>query len=393
MKSPNTLPGIAAPVDFRESEQAALLRKTVREFAEREIAPVAREFDASGEFPVKSVAQMGELGLLGMVAPQEYGGTGASALELCVAVEEVARVDGGHALIMAAHNSLCTGNILIAGTEEQKRRYVPDLAAGKKMGAWGLTEPSVGSDAAGMKTAAERDAKGWVLNGAKNLITNAPVAGTFVITAKTDPEKGSHGVSAFIVEKGTPGLHIGKIEDKLGMRASATSQVLLEDCRVPGENLLGEEGEGYVNALKTLDGGRLGIGALGVGLAQGAYEESVKYAKERQQFGHPIADFQAVQWKLADMAVKIDAARMLVYRAAWLKDQGRPYKKEAAMGKLYASEAAMWVTTQAVQVHGGYGYIKDYPVERMFRDAKLCEIGEGTSEIQRLVIARELLGA
>ena len=370
-----------------------LVRKTVREFAEREIAPVARECDAKGEFPAKTVVQMGELGLLGMIAPAEYGGTGASALELAVAVEEVARVDGAHALIMAAHNSLCTGNILIAGTEEQKRRFIPDLAAGRKIGAWGLTEPSVGSDAAGMKTTAKRDGSHYVLDGAKNFCTNAPVAGTFVITAKTDAAKGGRGVSAFLIEKATPGLHVGKMEDKLGMRASATSQVLLEDCRVSAENLLGREGEGYVNALKTLDGGRIGIGALGVGIAQGAYEESVKYAKERHQFGEPIANFQAIQWKLADMAVKIEASRLLVYRAAWRKDQGLPLKKEAAMGKLFSSEAAMWVTTQAVQVHGGYGYIKDYPVERMFRDAKLCEIGEGTSEIQRLVIARELLGS
>ena len=378
---------------FRPTEQIELLRKTTREFAEKEIAPIAREFDAKGEFPAKTVMQMGELGLLGMIAPAEFGGSGNTALELAVAVEEVARVDGSHALIMAAHNSLCTGNILIAGTEEQKTRYVPDLAAGRRIGAWGLTEPSVGSDAAGMKTAATREGGEWVLNGAKNFCTNAPVAGTFVITAKTDPEKGGRGVSAFIVEKGTPGLHVGKMEDKLGMRASATSQVLLEDCRVSAENLLGEEGDGFVNALKTLDGGRISIGALGVGIAQGAFEEAVKYAKERHQFGEPIANFQAIQWKLADMAVKIEASRLLVYRAAWRKDQGLPLKKEAAMGKLFSSEAAMWVTTQAVQVHGGYGYIKDYPVERMFRDAKLCEIGEGTSEIQRLVIARELLGS
>ena len=378
-------------VEFAATEPMELLRKNVREFAEREIAPIAREYDARGEFPSKTVMQMGELGLLGMLVPTDLGGAGASALELVVAVEEVARVDGSHALIMAAHNSLCTGNILIAANDEQKRKYVPDLAAGKKIGAWALTEPSVGSDAGGMKTAAKREGRQWVLNGAKNFCTNAPVAGTFVIIARTEPTKGNRGIGAFVVEKGTPGLHIGKMEDKLGMRASATSQVVLEDCRVPAENLLGEEGEGYVNALKTLDGGRLGIGALGVGIAQGAFEQSVRYAKERTQFGEPIAGFQAIQWKLADMAVKIEAARMLVYRAAWLRDQGLPFKKEASMGKLFASEAAMWVTTQAVQVHGGYGYIKDYPVERMFRDAKLCEIGEGTSEIQRLVIAREML--
>jgi hypothetical protein len=369
-----------------------LIRKSVREFAEREIAPIAREYDASGEFPSKTVVKMAELGLLGMMVPTELGGAGAPALEFVVALEEIARVDGAHALIMAAHHSLCTGNILLAANEEQKRRYVPDLAAGKTIGAWGLTEPSVGSDAAGMKTVASNKGGEWVLNGSKNLITNAPVAGTFVITAKTDPSKGNRGISAFIVEKGTPGLHVGKVEDKLGMRASATSQVLLEDCGVPAENLLGKEGEGYVNALKTLDGGRIGIGAIGVGLAQGAFDASVAYAKGREQFGKPIAQFQGIQWHLADMAVKIEAARILVHRAAWLRDQGRPFKTEASMAKLFASEAAMWVTTKAVQVHGGYGYVKDYPVERMFRDAKLCEIGEGTSEIQRVLIARQTLG-
>jgi len=380
-------------MEFRPTEEMELVRKSVREFAEREIRPIAREMDATGEFPEKTVMQLGGLGLLGMLVPTEYGGSGASTLEYAVAVEEVARVDGSHALVMAAHNSLCTGNILIAATDSQKRKYVPDLATGKRIGAWALTEPSVGSDAAGMKTVAVRGGDAWVLNGSKNFCTNAPVAGTFVITAKTDLSKGSHGISAFIVEKGTPGLHIGKVEDKLGMRGSATSQVILEDCRVPAEDLLGKEGDGFVNALKTLDGGRISIGALGVGLAQGALEESVAYAKERQQFGRPIADFQGIQWKIADMAMRTEAARMLVYHAAWLKDRGLPHKAEAAMGKLYASEAAMWATTQGVQVHGGYGYIKDYPIERMFRDAKLCEIGEGTSEIQRLVIARELLGA
>ena len=379
-------------MEFRPSAEMELVRKNVREFAEKEIKPIAREFDASGEFPSKTVVKMGELGLLGLLVPTDLGGAGASTLEYAVAVEEIARVDGSHALIMAAHNGLCTGNIMIAATDDQKRRYVPDLAAGKKIGAWGLTEPSVGSDAAGMKTTAVRRGDSYVLNGSKNFCTNAPVAGTFVLTAKTDPAKGSRGVSAFIVEKGTPGLHVGKMEDKLGMRASATSQVLLDDCRVPRENLLGKEGEGFVNALKTLDGGRIAIGALGLGIAQGAFEEAVAYAKQREQFGQPIAQFQGVQWHLADMAVKIEASRMLVYRAAWLRDQGRPFKAEASMAKLFASEAAMWVTTKAVQVHGGYGYIKDYPVERMFRDAKLCEIGEGTSEIQRVVIARETLG-
>ena len=283
------------------------------------------------------------------------------------------------------------GNILIAGSKDQKARYVPDLAAGRKIGAWGLTEPASGSDAASMRTEARPDDGGWVIDGTKNFCTNAPVAGTFVIMAVTDRAKGNHGITAFVVERGTPGLRIGKVEDKLGMRGSATSQVILEDCRVPQGNLLGKENYGFTNALKTLDGGRISIAALGVGIAQGAHEAAVAYAKERKQFGKPIGDFQAIQFMLADMALRVDAARMLTYRAAWLKDHGEPYKKEASMAKLYASEAAMWITTKAVQVHGGYGYIKDYPVERMFRDAKLCEIGEGTSEIQRLVIARELL--
>src|SRR5437867_2812086 len=378
-------------MDFTPSPEQEMIRKQVREFAEREIKPVARTVDASGEFPKETVAKMAGLGLLGMLAPTEFEGGGLDAVSYAIAVEEVARVDGAHGLIMAAHNSLCTGNILIAGSKAQKARYVPDLAAGRKIGAWGLTEPASGSDAASMRTEARPADGGWVIDGTKNFCTNAPVAGTFVIMAVTDRAKGNHGITAFVVERGTPGLRIGKVEDKLGMRGSATSQVILEDCRVPKENLLGQPNYGFTNALKTLDGGRISIAALGVGIAQGAYEEALTYAKERKQFGKPIGDFQAVQFMLADMALRVDAARMLTYRAAWLKDHGEPYKKEASMAKLYASEAAMWITTKAIQVHGGYGYIKDYPVERMFRDAKLCEIGEGTSEIQRLVIARELL--
>ena len=379
-------------MDFTPTPEQEMVRKQVREFAEREVGPVAAKFDASGEFPKDTVAKMAGLGLLGMLVPTELEGGGLDAATYAIAVEEVARVDGSHGLIMAAHNSLCTGNILIAGTKEQKKRYVPDLAAGRRIGAWGLTEPASGSDAASMTTEARPEGKGWLLNGTKNFCTNAPVAGTFVIMAVTDRAKGNRGISAFIVERGNPGLRIGKVEDKLGMRGSATSQVILEDCRVPKENLLGELNQGFNNALKALDGGRISIAALGVGIAEGAYQQALQYAKARKQFGKSIGEFQAVQFMLADMALRTDAARMLTYRAAWLKDHEQPYKKEAAMAKLYASEAAMWVTTKAVQVHGGYGYIKDYPVERMFRDAKLCEIGEGTSEIQRLVIARELLG-
>ena len=378
-------------MDFTPTPEQEMIRKQVREFAEREIKPIATAMDESGEFPRESVAKMAGLGLLGMTVPAELEGGGLDTVSYAIAIEEVSRVDGSHGLVMAAHNSLCAGNIMIAGTKEQKQRYIPDLAAGRKMGAWALTEPGSGSDAAAMATEARLDGDEWVLNGTKNFCTNAPVAGTFVIVAITDRTKGNHGISAFIVEKENPGLKIGKVENKLGMRGSATSQVLLEDCRVPKDGLLGELNYGFTNALKTLDGGRVSIGALGVGIAQGAYEEALRYAKERKQFGKPIAEFQAIQFMLADMALRTDAARMLVYHAAWLKDQGLPYKKEAAMGKLYASEAAMWVTTKAIQVLGSYGYVSDYPVERMFRDAKLCEIGEGTSEIQRIVIARELL--
>ena len=378
-------------MDFTPTPEQEMIRKQVREFAEREIKPVAPKYDAAGEFPKETVSKMAGLGLLGMLVPQELEGGGMDTVSYAIGIEEVARVDGSHGLIMAAHNSLCTGSILIGGSKAQLAKYVPDLATGRKLGAWGLTEPESGSDAASMKTEARRDGDGWVLDGTKNFCTNAPVAGTFVLMAITDRAKGNHGISAYIVERGNPGLRIGKVEDKLGMRGSATSQVILEDCRVPEENLLGEVNYGFTNALKTLDGGRISIAAIGVGIAQGAYEEALRYAKQRKQFGKAIAEFQAIQFTLADMALRTDAARMLTYKAAWLKDRGLPYKKESAMAKLYASEAAMWVTTKAIQVLGGYGYVKDYPVERMFRDAKLCEIGEGTSEIQRLVIARELL--
>ncbi len=378
-------------MDFTPTPEQQMIRKQVREFAEREIKPVAPKYDAAGEFPKETVSKMAGLGLLGMLVPQELEGGGMDTVSYAIGIEEVARVDGSHGLIMAAHNSLCTGNILIAGSKAQLAKYVPDLATGRKIGAWGLTEPESGSDAASMKTEARKDGGEWVLDGTKNFCTNAPVAGTFVLMAITDREKGNHGISAYIVERGNPGLRIGKVEDKLGMRGSATSQVILEDCHVPEENLLGQFNYGFTNALKTLDGGRISIAALGVGIAQGAYEEALRYARERKQFGKAIAEFQAIQFTLADMALRTDAARMLTYKAAWLKDRGLPYKKESAMAKLYASEAAMWVTTRAIQVLGGYGYVKDYPVERMFRDAKLCEIGEGTSEIQRVVIARELL--
>lgn len=374
------------------TEEHELIRRTVRDFAEKEVAPVARELDAKAQFPLESVKDMGRLGLLGMVVPPEYGGNKTDTVSYCIAVEELARVDGSHALIMAAHNSLCTNHIVLAGNEEQKSKYLPKLAKGEFIGAWGLTEPWSGSDASAMRSRAVKDEDEWVLNGVKNFCTNAPYADVLVIMAMTEPSRGSRGISAFLVDRDTPGLSIGKEEDKLGVRASATSQVILEDCRVPAENLLGDLNEGYRDALKILDGGRISIGAMAVGIAQGAFEQALRYSKERQQFGRPISDFQAIQFMLADMATQIDAARLLVYRAADLKDRGLRYKKEASMAKLYASEAAMRITTKAIQIHGGYGFIKDYPVERMFRDAKLTEIGEGTSEIQRLVISREILG-
>ncbi|HYS73386.1 MAG TPA: acyl-CoA dehydrogenase [Thermoplasmata archaeon] len=379
-------------MDFELKPEHDMIRRTVRDFAEKEIRPVAAEVDRTGAFPKATVVKMAGLGLLGVAIPQEYEGAGLDCVALAIGIEEVARVCGSHALIMAAHNSLCTGTIWLAGTEEQKRRYIPDLASGRKIGAWALTEPTSGSDAAAMRTIAKRTKDGWVLNGTKTFCTNAPVAGTFVIHAVTDPTKGNRGLSAFIVERGNRGLSIGKVEDKLGVRGSATSQVILTDCKVPKEALLGLENGGFANALKILDGGRIGIGSMAVGISQGAFDESVKYAKERIQFDKPIAEHQAIQFMLADMAMRIEAARTLVRRAAWLKDQGKPFKKEAAMAKLYASEMSSFVTNKAVQVHGGYGYIADYPVERMLRDAKLTEIGEGTSEIQRMVIARDLLG-
>ena len=377
-------------MDFELSPEHEMIRQTARDFAEKEIRPVAAHVDKTGEFPKATIARMAGLGFLGMTIPEAYDGAGLDSMALAITVEEVARVCGFHALIMAAHNSLCTGTIWLAGNEDQRRKYVPDLASGRKLGAWALTEPKSGSDASAMETTAKRGKDGWVLNGTKNLCTNAPVAGTFVIHAITDPKKGNHGISAFIVERGNPGLSIGRVEDKLGVRGSPTSQVILTDCHVPSTTLLGKENEGFQNALKILDGGRIGIGAMAVGIAQGAFEESVKYAKERVQFAKPIAEHQAIQFMLADMATRIDAARALVRRAAWLKDRGMPFTKEAAMGKLYASEMSSFVTNKAVQIHGGYGYVTDYPVERMLRDAKLTEIGEGTSEIQRLVIAREL---
>ncbi len=368
-----------------------MIRQMVREFAEREIKPVAAEYDETQEFPMELVKKIAAQNLLGIIFPQKYGGGGVDYIGYAIAVEELSRVDGSMGITVAAHNSLCSNHIYSFGTEEQKQKYLVPLAKGEHLGAWGLTEPGSGSDAGALKTTAVLDGDEWVLNGNKTFITNGGVAETAVIMASTDRSKKTHGVSAFIVEKGTPGFEPGSKENKLGLRASDTHELILDDCRIPKENLLGNLNEGFKNTLAILDGGRISIGALALGLAQGAYEEALNYAKDREQFGRPISNFQGIQWMLADMATEIEAARLLIYRAAEKKSRGLRVTKESAMAKLYASEVGMRVATKAVQIHGGYGYTKEFPVERMFRDVKLCEIGEGTSEIQRIVIARQIL--
>jgi len=371
------------------TEENKILRESVRDFAETEMAPHVMEWDEAQHFPIELVPRMGEMGMLGAIIPPEFGGAGLSYPEYVVLVEELSRVDGSVGLFAAAHNSLCTNHIFLFGSEEQKRLYVPDLASGRKIGAWGITEAGSGSDAGGMRTTAVRDGKSYVLNGAKHFTTNASVAGTYVVMAMTEPRKKE--ISAFVIERDAPGLSIGKKENKLGMRASDTASVILEDCRVPVQNLLGKEGNAFRDCMQILDGGRISIAALGVGMAQGAYEHALKYAKERKQFGKSISEFQAIRFKLADMATEIEAARLLTMRAAALKQEGKKTSKESSMAKLYSSEVAVRVANEAVQIHGGYGFIKDFPVEKYYRDVKLCTIGEGTSEIQRMVIARNIL--
>ena len=379
-------------MDFNLSEEQRLLKKTVREFAEGELAPHSREWDEKQAFPREVFAKLAELGLMGVAWPTEYGGSGMSTLDWAVVMEELSRVDAGVALSLAAHHSLCSAHIFLAGSEEQKRKHLVPLARGEKVGCWGLTENSAGSDAGGTKTTAVRDGAHWVLSGSKTFITNGRVADTAVIMAVTDRSKGKKGISAFIVEQGTKGFRAGKKEDKLGVRSSDTSELVFEDCRIPLANQLGVEGMGFIDTLRILDRGRIGIAAFSVGIAQAALEASMKYAKDRKQFGHPIADFQAVQFKIAEMATTVAAARLLTWRAASLRDEGREHTAESSMAKLFAGEAAVDIALDAIQIHGGYGYTKDYPVERYLRDAKLGTIGEGTSEVQRLVIARELLG-
>jgi len=380
-------------VDFTFSEEHQHLRKSVREFAEGEIAPHVMEWDEAAHFPTEILPKLGEMGLMGVIFPEEYGGAGMGYVEYATVIEELARVDGSVGLFVAAHNSLCSNHIYKFGTEEQKKKYLVPLAQGKKLGAWSLTEPEAGSDAGGTRTTAVRDGNDWILNGAKTFTTNGSYADVCVAMAVTDKSKDSHGISAFILEKGMPGFRPGKKENKLGMRASDTSEVIFTDCRVPAGQLLGPLGEGFIGSLKILDGGRISIAALALGMAQGALEAATSYAQQRKQFGKAIAEFQAIQFKLADMATQVEAARLLVYQAAWLADEKNVrFTRESSMAKLFASEVAVRVANECVQVHGGYGFTKDYPAEKYYRDVKLCTIGEGTSEIQRLVIARQLLG-
>ncbi len=378
-------------MDFRVTEEQALLRRTIRDFAETEIRPHVRDWDDAQQFPTELIPRLAALGLLGIQFPEAYGGAGLSAVDYCICIEELARVDPSIALSVAAHNGLCSSHIALFGTEAQKQTYLVPLARGEKIGAWGLTEATSGSDAAGMRTTAVRAGACWVLNGSKQFTTHGRVGDVLVAMAVTDRAAGSKGISAFIIERGTPGLIAGKKEDKLGMRASETSEVRFDSCRIPADQLLGAEGQGFVNTMQVLDAGRIGIAALSVGLAQGAYEAALRYAQERKAFGKSIGSFQAIQWKLADNATRIEAARLLTYRAAYLKDRGERTTLESSMAKLYASEIAVKAADDCVQIHGGYGFVKDYPAEKYFRDVKLTTIGEGTSEIQRLVIARRLL--
>jgi alkylation response protein AidB-like acyl-CoA dehydrogenase len=378
-------------MDFGYTPEQQQLRKTVRKFTEVEIKPHVMEWDETQEFPSGVFRELGRMGVLGAVFPEELGGSGYSYVDYSIVVEELARVDPSIALSAAAHVSLCTNHIFVAGSGEQRARYIPKLASGEWIGSWALTEPESGSDASGTRTKAVRDGDCWVIDGSKTFITNGHYADVCVVMAVTDRSASSHGISAFIVEKGTPGFRPGRKENKLGMRCSPTSEMIFTGCRVPASQLCGKPGEGFVDSLRILDGGRISIAALSVGIAQGAYEAALHYSKQRKQFGRFISEFQAVQNKLADMATEIDAARLLTLRAAWLKDSGASVNKESSMAKLYASEAAVRATNEAVQIHGGYGFIKDYPVEKFYRDVKLCTIGEGTSEIQRMVIARQLL--
>jgi alkylation response protein AidB-like acyl-CoA dehydrogenase len=379
-------------MDFHLTDEQRMTQQLARDFAAKEIAPHAARWDEHSEFPWQAIRRLADLNLLGIIFPQTYGGAALDYVSYALVIEELARVDGSIGIIVAAHTSLCSNHIYLAGTEDQKRRFLTPLARGEKLGAWGLTEPNAGSDASGTQTTARLDGDEWVLNGGKIFITQGSVADVYVIMASTERALKQHGISAFLVERGSPGLTATPMKHKLGVRASDTAQLTLDNVRLPKDHLLGRLNEGFIDTLQVLDGGRISIAAMALGIGRGAYEEALKYAQQRQQFGQPIAHFQAIQWKLADMATELDAARLLILRAAWLKDQGQRVTRESAMAKLYASEAATRACNQALQIHGGYGYMRDYPVERYLRDAKICEIGEGTSEIQRLIIARQLLG-
>jgi alkylation response protein AidB-like acyl-CoA dehydrogenase len=378
-------------LDFQLNEEQLHLKKSVREFAGREIAPNVMRWDEASEFPLSTIKELGKLGLLGIIFPTEYGGSGMGYVEYVTAIAELSRVDGSVGIIVAAHTSLCSNHIFLAGNEAQKKKYVSKLATGEFIGAWGLTEPSSGSDAGSARMTATRAKGGWILNGTKTFITNGHFADVTVVLAITDRAAHTHGLSAFVVDKDTKGFRAGKKENKLGLRASDTAELIFEDCFVPSENLLGGEGNGFIDAMRILDGGRISIAALSLGMAEGAYGAALKYSKERHQFGKAISEFQAIQWKLADMATEIEAAKLLTLRAASMKDAGMKTTLESSMAKLYASEVAVKCANEGVQIHGGYGFIKDYPAEKFYRDVKLCTIGEGTSEIQRLVIARQLL--
>ena len=379
---------------FGLTEEQKQLQSAVRAFAEGEIAPHVSEWDEKREFPHEVVKKLGEMGLLGVIFPESLGGAGMGYVEYVLAIEELSRVDGSVGIIVAAHNSLCTNHIMLAGNDEQRKRWIPKLASGQWLGAWGLTEPGSGSDAGGARTTAVRKGDCWVLNGSKTFITNGGYADCAVVLAVTDKEKGTRGgISGFVVEKGTHGFRPGRKENKLGLRASDTSELIFEDCEIPAENMVGKEGDGFKDAMRVLDGGRISIAALSLGMARGALDAAKKYAQERRQFGKAISEFQAIQFKLANMATELDAAWLLTMRAAQMKDAGKKVTMESAMAKLYASEAACRICDEGLQIHGGYGFIKDYPAEKFYRDVRLCPIGEGTSEIQRMVIARELLGS
>jgi len=378
-------------MNFALNEHQEMISEMIRDFGRREMVPKRREWDERQEFPVELMKKMGELGLMGVLVPEEYGGSGFGYCEYVTAILEISKVDGSIGLSMAAHNSLCTGHILQFGDEVQRKKWLPKLAKADWIGAWGLTEPNTGSDAANMKTTAEREGNDWILNGAKNFITHGISCDVAVVMARTGKKGDKHGITAFVIDKGTKGFKAGRKEDKLGMRASETAEMIFDNCRVPHDQVLGEEGDGFVQSLKVLDGGRISIAALSLGIAEGALEAAIAYSKERKQFNRPIAEFQGISFKLAEMATKIEGAKLLTFHAADLKNKNKSMSKEAAMAKYYASEVAVDVTNQAVQIFGGYGYVKDYPVEKYYRDAKLCTIGEGTSEIQKLVIAREIL--